>query len=143
VSVAQSLGDAHSFEWAHFGQPPPQSVSVSLPLSMPSVQVAVWQASGKPEQTLLAQSVLPLHALFAPHAWQFEPPQSVSVSVPFLTPSVQLEDAHSLVKLSHFPLWQSAFTWQVIAVAQAEHDEPPQSTSVSELFFLPSVHEPS
>ena len=104
VPVEQSFDDAHSFEWAHFPQLPPQSVSVSLPFSTPSVQVGAWQAGGKPEHTLLEQSGLALHALFAAHAEQSEPPQSVSVSVPFLTPSVQLEDAHSFVLPSHFPL---------------------------------------
>jgi hypothetical protein len=37
----------------HFGQPPPQSTSVSLPFFTRSMQLGAWQLAGLPVQTLL------------------------------------------------------------------------------------------
>ena len=69
---------------------PPQSTSVSLPFFTPSEQLAPWHVSGVPEHTPLWQSEPALHVLPAAHLPQLAPPQSTSVSVPFLTKSVQL-----------------------------------------------------
>jgi hypothetical protein len=48
----------------------------------------------------------PLQSLLVPHCEQL-PPQSMSLSVPFLTESVQLGAWHFLVLALHTPLWQS------------------------------------
>jgi hypothetical protein len=57
------------------------------------------------------------------------PPQSVSLSVPFLTPSEQLAARHTLAV--HTPLAQSELIAQPRPVLQAPQVPPPQSTSVS------------
>src|SRR5689334_17699859 len=58
------------------------------------------------------------------------PPQSTSVSLPFLTPSVQT------------PFEQSAPTVQTLLSAHLLQVPPPQSTSVSAPFFMPSRQVP-
>jgi hypothetical protein len=65
-------------------------------------------------------------------------PQSVSVSVPFFTKSVQLsvwqtDDVHTL-------LLQSDVTLQLLPLPQGEHPPPPQSTADSVPFCTPSEH---
>jgi hypothetical protein len=84
----QSPAPEHTLPLAQsLGQVPPQSTSVSPPLSVVSVQVGSLQVLvGLPLQTLLTQSVAPLHVLPPAHLLQLEP-QSTSVSVPFLAPS--------------------------------------------------------
>jgi hypothetical protein len=74
------------------------------------------------------------------------PPQSVSVSVPFLTPSVQVGAAQMAV-VSQTPLAQSVSRMQPAPAAQREHVTPPQSMPVSLPFCVPSaqsgvVHNP-
>jgi hypothetical protein len=58
------------------------------------------------------------------------------VSVPFLTPSVQIGAAHLMPV--HTPLVQSAGMEQLLPVPQGEQ-VPPQSTSASVPFFTPST----
>ena len=62
--------------------------------------------------------MLPEHAFPLAHAAQLAPPQSVSVSVPFLTPSLQLELEHRLAV--HTPLTQSEPIPQILPETQAE-----------------------
>src|SRR5262245_56481553 len=49
----------------------------------------VLQPHWVPEQTALTQSVATLHAFPSAHGGHWLPPQSVSVSVPSVTPSLQ------------------------------------------------------
>src|SRR5437016_268019 len=70
-----------------------------------------------PTQLPLVQSVFATHALPLAHAGQL-PPQSMSVSVPFLMPSVQLA----------MPPWHTPF-WQVAPIAQAFPHAPQLFTS--------------
>ena len=67
---------------------PPQSVPVSPPSFVPSVQ---WSATQRCEVTLHAavvQSVPRRHDAPTAHGVEHEPPQSTSVSLPSRTPSV-------------------------------------------------------
>jgi hypothetical protein len=69
------------------------------------------------------------------------PPQSTSVSFPFLTPSVQEAVTH--LPPEHLPLpgnTQSVFALQFLPTAQVGPQLPPQSTSVSVPFRRPSPH---
>jgi hypothetical protein len=88
-------------------QVPPQSTSVSLPFLTVSVQVgavhtfvAAGQNSGLEQSLLAAQT-----PLAAQRGQLFAPPQSTSVSTPFLILSVQVGAAHTLP--THEPLTQS------------------------------------
>jgi hypothetical protein len=82
--------------------------------------------------------------LLGAHFAQVEPPQSMSVSEPFLTKSVQAGVAH--FDEVQTPLWQSLPLAHAFASAQAvahvafEERTPPQSTSVSVPFLTPSGH---
>src|SRR5436190_16938600 len=68
-----------------------------------------------------------------------EPPQSMSVSLLFFTPSVQLGTAQVLVVVPvHTPLTQSPATAQVFPFAHFEHIGPPQLRSVSMPFLTAS-----
>jgi hypothetical protein len=58
------------------------------------------------------------------------PPQSVSVSLPFFTPSMQLAGWHVAGFPEQTPLWQSPAPVQRKPFAHFGQDEP-QSTSVS------------
>src|SRR5258708_39780490 len=86
-----------------------------------------WQTplAQRPE----AQSPFPVHILPVPHAGQEPPPQSTSVSVPFLTPSEQLGAWH--FPPVHTMLWQSRPAEHDLPAGHAGHVPPPQSTSVS------------
>jgi hypothetical protein len=74
------------------------------------------------------------------HLPQVAPPQSMSVSVPFLTTSVQVAAWHRFGAPEQTPLWQSPATVQSPFVAHPPQVPPPQSTSVSAPFSVPSVH---
>jgi hypothetical protein len=91
-----------------------------------------------PAQTRDAQSIATRHPFAVEHFGQALPPQSTSVSVPFLTASV-----HSAVPQvwfgKHFHDMQSPGTLQTFPAAHGTH-APPQSTSVSVPFFTPSRH---
>jgi hypothetical protein len=84
VSPEQSLPAAHAEQTA-----PPQSTSVSSWFFTLSSQAAAWQVLGSPVHTPLMQSPAPLQVCPALHLGH-EEPQSMSVSVPFFTPSEQL-----------------------------------------------------
>jgi hypothetical protein len=85
---------------------------------------------------LLEQSPLPEQVLPLAHAEQLGPPQSTSVSLPFLTESAQLELEH--LPAVHTPLTQSVPMEQTLPDTHAEQ-LPPQSTSVSLPFLKASV----
>jgi hypothetical protein len=86
----QSAATPHTLPAVHFVQLPPQSMSVSVAFLTPSAHVAPWHLSGLPEQTALWQSLAPVQVAPVEHLGHEAPPQSVSVSVPFFTKSVQL-----------------------------------------------------
>jgi hypothetical protein len=65
-----------------------------------------------------------------------DPPQSTSVSSPFLTPSLQTGTEQA--PPSQTPLTQSVFDLQVLPFGHLSQ-EPPQSTSVSVPFWTPST----
>src|SRR3954451_22269655 len=93
-----------------------------------------------------AQSLLAWKPPPTGHCGQPPPPQSVSVSLPLMTPSVQLGAAHlpSLVARvivdAHTPSAQSLLPRHDLPVVQPGHAPPPQSRSVSSPFFLRSPH---
>jgi hypothetical protein len=74
-------------------QVPPQSTSVSVPFSVPSVQVGAWQIFDL--HTSLAQSAFITHPAPAAHAGHEPPPQSTPVSAPFLILSVHPGTVHT------------------------------------------------
>jgi hypothetical protein len=114
--------------------PPPQSTSVSVPLSTPSVHVAGWQAPER--QWLLWQSDPTKHAAKSAQGEQVGPPQSTSVSPPFRTPSVHSGVWHVVEQK---PVVQSACTLHGWPTPQGGQP-PPQSTPVSAPFLTRSVH---
>jgi hypothetical protein len=71
---------------------PPQSTSPSLPFFTLSLHVGAWQVIAV--QTWLLQSSGAAHARPSMQGGQTSPPQSVSVSVPLLMPSLQVFAAH-------------------------------------------------
>jgi hypothetical protein len=94
---------------------------------MPSLQTLLWQSDGIEQAAVGAQ------------AGQLSPPQSTSVSPPFITPSVQLGVAHVVPRQT--PLAQSVFTRQASPDGHGAH-EPPQSVAVSRPFLMPSAQLP-
>jgi hypothetical protein len=100
-----------------------------VPFITVSAHVGVWHVLVVvPEQTPLVQSPGPMHTLPFTHLGQLEP-QSLSVSVPFLTLSVQvgiwqMPDVHT-------PLVQSPGIEHLSPGLHLVVQEPPQSTSVS------------
>jgi hypothetical protein len=66
------------------------------------------------------------------------PPQSMSVSVAFLTPSTQLSATH--IPDVQTPLMQSRSSVHPLPSAHAGQLGPPQSTSVSVPLRAPSLH---
>jgi hypothetical protein len=93
-----------------------------------------WQTP--PVQIPLAQSVLVKQLRPFAH-FGHGPPQSTSVSAPFLTPSVH--DAAWHLPALQTRLWQSLPTEQFFPLLQGVQ-LPPQSTSDSVPFLIPSVH---
>ncbi len=75
---------------------PPQSASDSPSFCTVSEQVAASHSLVLLSQIRLSQSVLTLQCCFAVHGAQFMPPQSMSVSWPFLVMSVQPGSTHRL-----------------------------------------------
>ncbi len=107
--------------------PPPQSWSVSLPFSVPSVQLLALQ---NPERhTFDEQSPEESHPWPLPHAGHAPPPQSTSVSVPFFLPSSQAGAWH--LPFAHELLAQSLSAAHPCDTAHLGQLPPPQSTSVS------------
>jgi hypothetical protein len=93
---------------------------------LPAIHTPLWQSLATLQLRLSAQ------------APQLAPPQSTSVSVPFLTRSPQLDVWHVFGLPEQTPLIQSAAPVQVLAVAHFEQ-VPPQSASLSLPFFMPSL----
>src|SRR4051812_5811353 len=91
-------------------------------------------------QLLVAQSPGPSHSCPVVHFLQV-PPQSMSVSAPFLTPSVQLGTWHT--PPPHRALAQSKGMEQALPLPHfcVGAQPPPQSTSVSVPFLMPSEHD--
>ena len=94
-------------------------------VQVPLVQVALWQSA-------LTRQVSP-----SGQSGQL-PPQSMSVSLPFLRLSMQFGWAVQ-VPLVHRALWQSALTMHVSPLGQAAQVGPPQSMSVSLPFLIESL----
>ena len=141
--MVQSVGASQPWLRPHFlllgapAQDPPQSTSVSVPFSSPSVQEGAWQRP--PVQTLLVQSLALTHLRPVPHLPQvLLPPQSTSVSPPFCTVSVQVAALHVSGLPVQTPSVQSLATAQVLVAPHLPH-EPPQSTSVSVPFLMVSL----
>src|SRR5690348_13696542 len=139
----QSALTMHPLVSAHLVvQEPPQSVSVSVPSFVPSKQALThfmvvalqWPLVQSPSTM---QPLLSPHFLFMPS--QVAPPQSVSVSVPFCTPSVQLGVWQVLPPLGPEHTWlvQSPMSTHFLPSAQALQ-APPQSLSVSVPSCVPS-----
>jgi hypothetical protein len=101
---------------------------------MPSVQSAPTHTL--PVQTAVVQSPGPAHVLPAAHLGQV-PPQSLSVSLPFFTVSLQAGAAQT--PALHTPLSQSVPTVHLPPGAHGLQVAPPQSRSVSLPFFTPSA----
>src|SRR5579883_1760790 len=104
----------HSKPVAHGLQEPPQSTSVSLPSLIPSLQVLGRAAQAPATQAPPAQSPFTRHALPAAQPMQTGPPQSTSVSLPSLIPSLQ-EVSQTL--LTHSPLAQSVARRHIFPIA--------------------------
>jgi hypothetical protein len=131
----QSASVAHALNGKHFGQLPPQLMSVSSPFLAESVQVGAAQIP--PLQTRLAQSVAVPHVEPTPQGAHASPPQSTPASLPFFTRSAHVGAAH--VAPSQTWLAQSAAAEQG-APAPQPAQPPPQSVAVSAPFFVPSKH---
>src|SRR2546430_11314510 len=102
---------------------------------MLSLQVGPTQMLAE-EHTPVEQSGPVPQPLPMAHLFGQLPPQSTSVSVPFLIPSVQL--ACTQLPLTQWPDAQSESLPQEPPILHAGQ-APPQSTSVSFWFFVPSA----
>jgi hypothetical protein len=139
--LAQSAASVHDCPAPHVAQVvPPQSMSVSAAFFTPSVHVATWHVLVVvPVQTPVTQSDPAEQPLVVAHLAQVPPPQSVSVSAPFLTPSLQVGAAQ--VPPVQILLRQSVPALQVAPLGQPLHaPPPPQSMPVSVPFETPSLH---
>jgi hypothetical protein len=125
-------------------------MSGSLPFLTPSVHVGALQVIVEP-QTLLWQSASRLHFLPSAQAAHGEPPQSVSVSVPFLSPSSQA-GARQLPAPSHFwwvpqaePIGRGAPSTHVAAPLAQAMEPATQAVGlvVQAMPCAQSTHEPS
>src|SRR5436190_2068546 len=101
---------------------------------MPSVQSAPTHTFAV--QTPVTQAPATLQVLVAAHLVH-EPPQSLSVSLPFLTLSLHCGAAQ--VPAVQTPLSQSAPTEHLLPGTHGLQVAPPQSRSVSLPFFTPSA----
>ena len=109
------------------------------PQSTPaSVQVFFGVQQMPPGQVPPAQSPPTLHVAPSLHFGHVVPPQSVADSRPFFTPSVQVAPRHT--PPPHERLVQSPPVAHPLPTMHREH-EPPQSTSVSLPFRVPSPQE--
>jgi hypothetical protein len=138
--LVQSAATRQALVSAHLLQLPPQSTSVSVPFFTLSVQPPGAHTKGLPVQTPLMQSAGAKHVFVLAHLGHVLPPQSASVSVPFFAPSRQVGVWHTLGVPVQTPLVQSPPTRQVLASAHLGQVPPPQSLSVSALFFTASMH---
>jgi len=139
TKLAQSLATEQVLLVPQSAQlPPPQSMSVSLPFLTPSGQPTAPQTCVAAGQILDAQSLATRHALPVAHLVTQDPPQSTSVSLPFLTESAQVGARQ--VPLVHTPLMQSEPDEQVTPSAHflVGAQPPPQSGPVSVPFLTAS-----
>jgi hypothetical protein len=95
TALAQSSAPAQIRPSAHGEQLPPQSTSVSLPLSTPSAHVGRSQKPVPTLHTAVVQSPPKLQFLPGAHFGHSGPPQSMSVSAPFFIESVQISSPAS------------------------------------------------
>src|SRR5204863_7298694 len=129
--LVQSMPVTHVLPGAQCGQlPPPQSMSVSVPFLMLSMQFGVAVEQIPPAHGGIWQSGSMLHIFPGGHGGQF-PPQSTSVSIPFFMPSVQLGVGTVVVVVlvisgaqrifgalgatRRFPNWSCHCTWGSVA----------------------------
>jgi hypothetical protein len=128
----------------HCWQPPAQAVLQQTPSTQKPLAQVPFDAQAAPcgeaqtpaRQAPLEQSPLTVQALPAAQPGQ-TPPQSTSVSTPFLTASAQL--AGWQVPPLQTPLVQSPGAPQVLPSGHGAQVPPPQSTAVSAPFFTPST----
>ncbi|CAF1169825.1 unnamed protein product [Rotaria sordida] len=136
TSLIQSLLSLHFKPSSHLGHnAPPQSSSVSGPLSVLSLQVGAENDVPRqitPSQTSLIQSLLTLHFKPSSHFGHNPPPQSSSVSGPFSVLSLQLLiSVPRQITPSQTSLIQSLLTLHFKPSSHFGHNPPPQSSSVS------------
>jgi hypothetical protein len=112
-------------------------MSVSVPFLTVSMHVGVRHVT---LQTPLTQSAATRHVLLATHLGHTVPPQSTSVSAPFLCVSAQVAVVQVLVVGEQKLVLQSAATAHPWPDPQFVEHVPPQSRSVSTPFLTPSVH---
>ncbi len=108
-----------------------------MELRTQSLHVGGWHVS---RHTPEPQSAPERHGAPSPHSAQDPPPQSIPVSLPFLTLSPH-EGAAQIPLLGHTPEAQSLASRQCRPLAHGGQD-PPQSTSVSEPFSALLEQEP-
>jgi hypothetical protein len=134
--LVQSAGTLQPWPVAHLVlHEPPQSTSVSLPSLAPSRHAFATQRCVVVLQKALAQSAAALQPRPVAHFVLHEPPQSTSLSVPFLTPSLHESATQRCDVVLQTPLVQSPPAEHPPPVAHLVAHVPPQSTSVS----LPSL----
>jgi hypothetical protein len=145
-ATRQRLPSAHGLQMCAM-LVPPQSTSVSVEFWIPSLQVGASAT-----HVMLAWSQLPFtQSVEAVQVWPsahlghiVEPPQSTPVSPPFLAPSLHVGNAQT--PPAHTPLKQSRATRQRLPLAHGPQMcamlVPPQSTSVSVEFWIPSLQVP-
>jgi hypothetical protein len=113
-------------------------VSDSVPFLTVSLQAAAAHFLGVPVQTPSRQSAATTQLLFVPQSAQDTlPPQSVSVSTPFLVLSLHAGTWQTLPLQT--PLAQSPLVLHAFKSAHFVLQDPPQSTSVSVPFFALSL----
>ena len=129
--------------------PPPKSVSLRPQVKPPLFFTQLLNGTHRPAfgpldaHALEAQSPWSLHVLSTAQRGAFvgaPPPQSTSVSVPFLIPSLFVGGWQT--PPVHATLLQSLVTAQLLPVSQRGAfvgAPPPQSTSVSVPFLIPSL----
>ena len=108
---------------------PPQSTSVSVPFftlslqgALGTMQVLFWHWAKPPTST---QSVAAVQALPMAHLGQLAPPQSTSLSLPFLSPSLQVAATTAHTPPTQPALRQSVLPLQVLPLAHLPQVPPP------------------
>jgi hypothetical protein len=90
TALWQSAVALQSLLSTHLVHDPPQSTSDSVPFRITSLQLAAAHVFGLPVQTPSRQSAATEHFLLVPQSAQETlPPQSTSVSTPFVVLSLQ------------------------------------------------------
>jgi hypothetical protein len=133
VSIEQALFNAHLLH------EPPQSTSVSSLSLAPLEQLVAAQLFEV--HCKLKQSEFAVQDLPSLQTEQVEPPQSTSVSSWFLMPSLQVGATHTPFEQDKDE--QSDPVEHCLPIAHLEEPRqlaPPQSTSVSPKFLIPSAH---